>query len=390
LHVCHVWERFWPIEIGGLERYIMGLSSYLSKSQQIDFSLITGRTKILFVTKNIKKVEDAGYIQVYRLGPRPIDLINGFFMYAAKRQPKYLDKLKLASLCSEAAQWKTAQTADIFHIHGIWADLEYIQLGIYLSQHFHKPLVVTLHGSFVGDPLNGGMPLKSPLVKDILFNNASAITTYSKEVLGTLQDMGLESKSHLITNFVDTPHFKNPYSSNGTNGEVVIYVGRLEPVTNPDLPIRAFERVHKEFPNAKLHVIGYGSIFEKLKQLVNELNLDGTVLLMGKQTDVPKFLWSSDIFIATNFGYIATLEAWSAGLAVIAPDFGIMTETIRNGENGLLVKPQNPEALSLAIISLLRDRQLRERLAFNGAQTVKEYDIRAVAPKMAQVYRSVI
>ncbi len=368
----------------------MGLSNYLSKSQQIDFSLITGRTKILLVTKNIKKIEDAGYIKVYRLGPRPIDFVNGFFMYAAKQQPRYLDKFKLASLYNEAVQWKTAQTADIFHIHGIWADLEYIKLGIYLSQHFHKPLVLTLHGSFVGDPLHGGMPLKSAPVKDILFNNAAAITTYSKEVLSTLQEMGLENKSHLITNFVDTPHFKNPAGSNSANGEIVIYVGRLEPVTNPDLPIRAFESVHKEFPNAKLHVIGYGSIFEKLKQLVHDLNLDGTVILMGKQTDVPKFLWNSDIFIATNFGYIATLEAWSAGLAVIAPDFGIMTETITHGENGLLVKPQNVEDLSLAIKSLLRDKQLREKLAFNGAQTVKGYDIRAVAPKMANVYHSVM
>ncbi len=184
------------------------------------------------------------------------------------------------------------------------------------------------------------MPLKSAPVKDILFNNAAAITTYSKEVLSTLQEMGLENKSHLITNFVDTPHFKNPAGSNSANGEIVIYVGRLEPVTNPDLPIRAFESVHKEFPNAKLHVIGYGSIFEKLKQLVHDLNLDGTVILMGKQTDVPKFLWNSDIFIATNFGYIATLEAWSAGLAVIAPDFGIMTETITTRERPFSKAPK--------------------------------------------------
>lgn len=390
MHVCHVWERFWPIEIGGLERYIMGLSSYLAKSQQIDFSLITGRTKILLVTKNIKKIEDAGYIKVYRLGPRPVDLVNGLFMYATKRQPRYLEKPKLASLCHEAARWKTAQNADIFHIHGVWADLEYIKLGIYLSRHFRKPMVLTLHGSFVGDPQHGGMPLKSPVVKNILFNYADAITTYSKEVLDALQDMGLGSKSFHITNFVDTPHFKNPEVVNESNGEVVVYVGRLEPVTNPDLAIRAFELVHKEVPNAKLHIIGYGSIFEQLKQLVHQLNLDDTVLLMGKQTDVPRFLWNSDIFIATNFGYIATLEAWSAGLAVIAPDFGIMTETITHGENGLLVQPQNVEALASAIISLLRDKQLRKKLAFNGAQTVKNYDIRAVAPKMAQVYRSVL
>jgi len=389
LHVCHVWERFWPIEIGGLERYIMGLSSYLYRKERIDFSLVTGRSQILFLTKNIKKVEDAGYIKVYRLGPRPIDFINGFFMYAIKWQPKLIDKIKLASLCQEAQGWKTAQNADLFHIHGIWADLEYIKLGVYLSQRYRKPLVLTLHGSFVGDPLNGGMPLESAPVKEVL-SNSDAITTYSKEVLGTLQRIGLGEKSHLITNFVDTAYFKNQYAGSSPSGDIAIYVGRLEQVTNPDLTIRAFTRVHKEFPNAKLHIIGYGRLYEQLKQLVQELHLQDTVLLLGKQTDVRKFLWQSDIFIATNFGYIASLEAWSAGLAVIAPDFGIMKETIQDGENGLLVEPQNPEALASAIINLLQDKQLRDKLAFNGAKTVSEYDIRSVAPKMADVYRSVL
>ena len=67
--------------------------------------------------------------------------------------------------------------------------------------------------------------------------------------------MGLGNKSHLITNFVDAPHFKKPNGSNGTNGEIAIYVGRLEPVISPDLPIRAFDFVHKEFPQAELHAL---------------------------------------------------------------------------------------------------------------------------------------
>ncbi len=79
-----------------------------------------------------------------------------------------------------------------------------------------------------------------------------------------------------------------------------------------------------------------------------------------------------------------------SGFSCYSARFGILTETITHGENGLLVKPQNVEDLSLAIKSLLRDKQLREKLAFNGAQTVKGYDIRAVAPKMANVYHSVM
>lgn len=385
MHVCHVWERFWPLDIGGLERYIIGLSRFLAKNEKIDFSLITGRTKFLLITKNIKKVEDAGFIKVYRLGPKPIDLVNGAFMYALHTQPQFIRTAKLASMCREAANWKTAKTADVFHIHGIWGDLEYIKLGVYLSQHFKKPLVITLHGGFIGDPLIGGMPLKSPEVKNILIN-ANAITTYSKEVFTALEQMGLGFKTHLVTNFVDTTRFANLNNSMPSE-DIVIFVSRLERVQNPEVIIKAFKYVNRECPKAKLNVVGYGSQFESLKRLIADLNLQDTVFLMGKQTDVRKFLWSSDIFVATNFGYIASLEAWSAGLAVIAPNFGILKEVISHGDNGLLVAPNDAEQLALAIINLLKNKNYRAALALNGAQTVKNYDISSVAPKMAEVYQ---
>jgi glycosyltransferase involved in cell wall biosynthesis len=389
LHVCHVWERFWPIDIGGLERYILWLTSYLAKKQAIEFSLITGRTKFLLLTKNIKKYEDAGFLKVYRLGPNPVDVLNGAFIYTLGSTPKLVEKIKFASLYQEAAKWKGAQSADVFHIHGIWRDLEYINLGIYLSRHYHKPLVVTLHGGFVGSPLQGGMPLETPIVKGILENDASAITTYSRGVLDTLERMGLGKKSYLVTNFVDPPHFKNP-SPVQPHDTTVIYVGRLEPVQTPDLVIKAFKKVIDQVPTAKLIIVGYGTCFEPLKLLIKELNLEKSVTMAGRQTDVRSFLWNSDIFAATNFGYIATLEAWSAGLAVVAPKFGILKETISHEKNGLLFEPDSVDDLAAALIRLIKDKQLRETLAVSGAQTVQNYDIRAVAPKMSQIYRSVV
>jgi glycosyltransferase involved in cell wall biosynthesis len=390
LRVCHVWERFWPIEIGGLERYILWLTNYLAKSEKIDFSLITGRTKILFVTKNIKKYEDAGFLKVYRLGPNPADLVNGVLMYAVGSTPQIIGKMRLASLSSEAAKWKFAKSADIFHIHGIWGDLEYINLGVYLSRRFNKPLVVTLHGGFVGDALHGGMPLQTPLVRRILEYDATAITTYSKEVFGFLQQMGLGEKSFLVTNFVETEKFKNHNAPAAPRDPTVIYVGRLEPVQTPQIVVEAFRQVHAKYPKAKLVLVGYGTLFDYLKNLVKEYNLEGSVSMVGKQTNVRQFLWNSDIFVATNFGYIATLEAWSAGLAVVAPEFGVLKETVSHGKNGLLVEPDNVDELASALMRLVKDSELRQKLALNGVQTVKDYDISAVAPKMSQIYHSII
>ena len=389
MNVCHVWERFWPIDIGGLERYILWLSNYLAKKESIEFSLVTGRTKFLLVTKNIKKFEDAGFLKVYRLGPNPVDLLNGACMYVLGSTPQLVEKMKFASLYHEAAKWKVAQSADVFHIHGIWRDLEYINLGIYLSRHFDKPLVVTLHGGFVGDPLHGGMPLESPAVKSILKNDVAAITTYSKEVLGTLHKLGLEKKSYLVTNFVDTPHFKNP-DTVPPHDLTVIYVGRLEPVQTPELVIKAFKQVNDQLPNSKLIIVGYGTLFEYLKDLIKELKLENSVTLTGKQTDVRKYLWNSDVFVATNFGYIASLEAWAAGLAVVAPKFGVLKETISHETNGLLFEPGNVNDLASALKRLIGDKELRQKLAANGAETVKNYDIREVSPKISQIYQSVL
>jgi glycosyltransferase involved in cell wall biosynthesis len=389
MRVCHVWENFWPIQIGGLERYILSLTTYLHKKLNIEFSLITGRSKLLLVTKNIRKFEDAGFLKVYRLGPNPVDLVNGVLFTALHSTPELAEKMRFAGLCSEAMDSKVAKSADIFHVHGIWglSDLEYANLGLYLSQHFHKPLVVTLHGGFVGDPLIGGMQLERPAIKKIL-TNADIITTYSKEVHNVLEKMGLVQKTRLIVNFVDTLQLKNP--SPLKHGDIILYVGRLERPQTPVLLIEAFKQAHARFPNAKFNIVGYGTLHDHLQGLIHKYNLEGAVSLLGKQTDVRRFLWSSDIFVATTFGYIASLEAWSAGLAVIGPDFGILRETIDHGSNGLLVKQHDADDLAAAMILLLENRQLRDKLALNGLETVKDYDIRTVSLKIADIYHSLI
>jgi glycosyltransferase involved in cell wall biosynthesis len=388
MNVCHVWDRFWPIDIGGLERYILWLTSYLAKTQAINFSLITGRTKILLITKNIKKYEDAGFLKVYRLGPTPVDVVNGACIYTFGSSPELVDRMKFASLYREAAQQEGARSADVFHIHGVWKDLEYINLGVFLSRRFHKPLVMTLHGGFVGDPKDGGMPLKDPVIRNILERDVAAITTYSKEILGTLQELGLGKKSYFITNFVDSPHFHNP-TEIASRDPTIIYVGRLEPVQTPEIVIKAFKQAHSQYPNAKLIMVGYGRLFEPLQNLIRQLKLEGAVAMVGKQTDVRPFLWRSDVFVATNFGYIASLEAMSAGLAVVAPNFGILKETINHGFNGLLVEEHDVDQLAAALIRLICDEPFRRTLSHNAFESVKNYDIRVIAPKMAEVYQSV-
>ena len=105
--------------------------------------------------------------------------------------------------------------------------------------------------------------------------------------------------------------------------------------------------------------MGYGPLYEYANRLVQDLNLEGSVTVLGMKSDVRKFLWDSDIFIGTRGSYITTLEAWAAGFAVVAPEFGIMKEIISNGENGLLTPPGDANQLASVLISLIKNKNFR-------------------------------
>jgi glycosyltransferase involved in cell wall biosynthesis len=297
-----------------------------------------------------------------------------------------LDNVLAKNLFNEAANIRGIDKVDVFHIHGFWQPL-YPTIGLLLSQHFHRPFLVTLHGDSVNcnDPF--AMPLRAPSILDVL-RHADAITTYSKETLNFLQELGLERTSRLVPNFVDTRLFRRPVSNGNGSGARVVMVTRLSKPKDPLTPIRAFAQVKKELPEATFKIVGYGPLHEYATRLVHDLDLEGAVKFVGMKSDVRKFLWDSDISIGTRGSYLTTLESWAAGLPIIAPDFGIMKEIISNGENGLLVPPNNINQLASAMISLIRNKDLRTTIVANGFQAAKKHDIHNVASSIAHIYTS--
>ena len=167
-------------------------------------------------------------------------------------------------------------------------------------------------------------------------------------------------------------------------------VSRLSKPKDPMTPIRAFAEVIKEIPDATFKIVGYGPLYEYANRLVQDLNLQGAVTMVGMTSDIRQFLWDSDISIGTRGSYITTLESWAAGLPVIAPEFGIMKEIISNGENGLLTPPGNVHQLASAMISLIKNKDLRTTIAANGGEAVKKHDIANVAFSISQIYRSLL
>jgi glycosyltransferase involved in cell wall biosynthesis len=140
-------------------------------------------------------------------------------------------------------------------------------------------------------------------------------------------------------------------------------------------------------PNATLQIVGYGPLYEEAAALIKKLHLEDIVSLTGPKRDVRECLWNSDVFVATKSSYLACLEAWVAGLAVVAPKVGVFEDLISDDYNGVLVDPDGGDWVS-SLLRVFNDRRLRGTLAENGKRSVQSHDIHVVGKRIGDLYRS--
>ena len=124
-------------------------------------------------------------------------------------------------------------------------------------------------------------------------------------------------------------------------------------------------RALRDVDNATLVVVGDGSERERLRALARELGIEGRIVWQGWTEDARSYLPSFDLLVLPSRfeGFpLVVLEAQLAETAVVATDVGSVAEAVLDGETGLLVPPDDAEALTVAIRRLLDDADLRRRL----------------------------
>ncbi len=135
-------------------------------------------------------------------------------------------------------------------------------------------------------------------------------------------------------------------------------VSELNPTKRVDDAIRAMRAVAEAHPEAILVVLGEGRERRALEALIRELSLRDHVFLAGFREDAPRLLAAFDLFVHASrseaLGY-AILEAGCASLPVVATRVGGIPEIIPDDDHGLLVPPENPDALAAAILAYLAD-----------------------------------
>ncbi len=172
-------------------------------------------------------------------------------------------------------------------------------------------------------------------------------------------------------------------------------VGRLTPWKGQHVFLEAFARAFPDGPHAAA-LIGAPLFDEEdyereLRTLVERLGIDDRVQFRGFREDVWRELATLDVLVHAStspepFGQVVQ-EGLAVGLPIIAADAGGPAEFVRNGENGLLARPNDVTALVEPLQRLAGDLDLRRRLGVAARASVAPFAPEVVAPQMRAAYR---
>jgi glycosyltransferase involved in cell wall biosynthesis len=155
-----------------------------------------------------------------------------------------------------------------------------------------------------------------------------------------------------------------------------------------DVLLEALARLPDDVRRVQLWIAGSGPERAALERQAGELALGDRVRFLGPRSDVGDLLAACDLFVLPSrlegLG-VAALEAMAAGRPVVASRVGGLGEAVVEGRTGLLVPPDEPEALSAALGRILGDDDLRARLGAAGPGRVAE---RFLAEQMVSAYES--
>ncbi|MGB5306995.1 MAG: TIGR03088 family PEP-CTERM/XrtA system glycosyltransferase [Gammaproteobacteria bacterium] len=184
-----------------------------------------------------------------------------------------------------------------------------------------------------------------------------------------------ESKLRLICNGVDVERFRPrerenreavlPQGFADQDSLLIGSVGRLEAVKDQQTLVRAFKALCLHRPDdsrLRLVLIGDGSLWNKIEELVAREGIQDRVWLAGSREDVAQLLQTLDVFVLPSLaeGISNTiLEAMACGLPVVATRVGGNEELVREGETGFLVPRADPQAMAAALLNYVDHADLR-------------------------------
>lgn len=173
---------------------------------------------------------------------------------------------------------------------------------------------------------------------------------------------------------------------------VVAMTGRFARQKGHRFLIEAVARIRGEFPSLKLVLAGGGKETHTIQSQIHHLGLEDATTMLGECENSTVIHRMADIVVLPSLWeglpYVL-IEAMAAGKAIVASGVGGVTDAVVDGENGIIVPPGDVDALSEALVRLLQDRELSNRLGKNARATaVEKYGIEKMINRLEEIYES--
>ena len=170
-------------------------------------------------------------------------------------------------------------------------------------------------------------------------------------------------------------------------------VGRLEPQKGHAYLLDAWPAVMREFPDARLLLVGDGGLRGALRAQARARGVADSVIFAGFRADVPRMLDALDILCLPSLYEgmpLTAIEGAAMALPIVATAVDGTPEVVREGRTGRLVPPADPPALARALLDLLRDPDGARRMGQAARdRACLRFDLDRQVAATARVYRSV-
>lgn len=285
-----------------------------------------------------------------------------------------------------AGLWRGLGDADLAHIFSAsYSSFLIAPTPAFLAARLRaKKTLIHYHSGEARDHLR-----KSRIARFVL-RHVDQIVTPSAYLVNVFREFGLTAEP--VPNIVDLSQFqfreRNPLRPH------LVCTRGFHPYYCIDVVVRAFAAVQKQFPEARLDLVGGGPLEPEIRELVAQLNLKGVEFCgVARRSDIGKYYDRADIFInASRLDNmpVSVLEAYASGTPVVSTSPEGMSYLVEHERTGLLSPVGDAEALATNTIRLLRDPQLCSKLTINAKEEMHRYDWSQVQKQWLNTYSTLL